>query len=567
MVVHLGLAFDPTLTIAVPGQTDDPTTLGAALAARSGLGKPVLQPLVTEKGTTSYVLNRVPSSASVELPGHRPAGRFTLTFPFNDLPIDPRTVASCAVDIYLGTVRASDFAAGMRGAVNTNGTKPSVLDTSGFFGGQTNPNLLMSGLVDEWHAEHSEDGSSVTISGRDLRGILIDTPIATDPAAGEQLLDTLNLVQPIQLVIRDLLSKHPMMPGIKVRVSLSEWGGTTPIPGAGALPRHKRGAKNKNTGGKMSAAGSPEKLSYWDLVTKLCYLVGAIPQFVGSELRIRPVRSLFDQQRAGFDPANPTPFVGGIPRVIDAESGATVKPMTVRKMLYGRDIQELQFSRKFGGYQAPRQVCCVHVTPGRAMVQGKFPSTEVATRLFASGQKSIADILYVPVADICDADRLAQIAQAIYEEVGRGEVGGTCKTKKLSSFGGDNSDPDLLKLRPGDAVEFATDVRELTKTAPLVSAYTDHMRTPFEKQVEMLAGRIGDRNLARVILATARGSINEVQGFFRVSAVHYSWGEDGLAVSMDFQNFIEKTYDKDGSVSLTGGPTLDLTVPDQELGA
>jgi hypothetical protein len=427
--------------------------------------------------------------------------------------------------------------------------------------------------VDEWSVEHGEDGSTVSMGGRDMRGILIDTPISTDPTTSTKILDSLNLLQPIPLVIRDLLKSCPMMAGVKVRTSLAEWpGGTPPSPGADALGRNRKGAKGKKTGGRASAAGGEDKLTFWDAVVKLCFLAGAIPAFVGTELRIRPVRSLYDQQRAGFDPAVPTPFDAGLPRVTDAESGQTIAPISVRKMVYGRDVGSMSFARKFGGYQKPRQVCCVGIDTSSAargaarQIKGLYPTEAVAKRAYADGVKSMADTLFVKVGEVADVDRLALMAQSIYEELARGEITGSCSTNKLSSFGGDNSDPDLLKLRPGDAVQFATDVRALTKVSPLVSTHTDHMRAPFEKAVADLSARLGQPELARVILATSRGLINEVQGFFRVSAVHYTWGADGLVIDFDFQNFIEKTLDADKSRSKAGGPTLDLVVPSQELG-
>lgn len=52
------------------------------------------EPLVLRRGdaNVSYVLNRVPKRASVELPGYRQAATFELTVDFKELPIDPRTL-------------------------------------------------------------------------------------------------------------------------------------------------------------------------------------------------------------------------------------------------------------------------------------------------------------------------------------------------------------------------------------------------------------------------------------------------------------------------------------------
>jgi len=557
MIANLRLSFDPTLTI--PTTAPDLWSIDSALAAPATPARVKSEPLAIAKGPASYILNRVPSAATIQLPGHRPAGRFTLSFPFKDLPIDPRTVQSCAVDVYVGTVLASNFARGMAGEAPF-GVKLSVLDTTEFFGDTSN--LVISGMVDEWQVAHKDDGDIVTIMGRDLRGILIDTPVHTDQKTSDKVLHSLDHNLPIQLVIEQLYKTHPLTERIKIRTSLSEWpGGIPPAPGGRAMPRHRKGAKGKKTGGTAGSSSKASKLSFWDVTVQLCYLVGAIPSFVGSELHIRPSRSLFDQALVQFDPSRPTPFKDAQPRARDAVSGkAFPKPITARRMVYGRDIESLTFDRKFGGFRKPRQVRCVNAD---ATVEGKYPSNEIASRLVASGQKAMADILWVPVHEIDDEKRLTEIAQAVYEEIGRGEIGGTVSTKALSSFGGDNRDPDLLRLRPGDAIEFATDVRTLARQAPLVSEFTDHMRKSFNTQVADVAKRIGDVNLSRVIISTARGIINELQNFYRVSAVTFGWSVDGLQVGFDFQNYVVKSFDKDGSRNKSGGVVTEVVVPGQ----
>lgn len=562
LVVDFRLVFDEELTVTV--SIPSPSTVEGNVKGASGFGVPVTQPLVSGRGVQSQVLARVPKAANVALPGHRPAGTFNLTFDFIEMPIDPRTVKSAAVDIYLGTVSQADFAEGMSGR-----SKRSVLDRSTL-------EPLLTGIVDEWEVTHGEDGSEIQISGRDLRGFLLDTPIATNPKQTGKLLDSVNMLLPIDQVIVQVLSFHPLAAGIKVSANPGEWDtGMLPAPygtGGFGAGRHRKGAKGDKLGGRLGTAGSQERVMFWDLIVKLCYMVGAIPHFVGTTLRIRPARSLYDRKFAGFDPLIPTPFEGGAPRAIDAVTGTTITPLSIRRMVYGRDIEEFKFRRKFGGYMRPRQVCCVSLddtTPlkrgaDRQLV-GRYPDAEIATKVAASGQKSMSEQLWIRApAGICDVEQLTMIAKAVYNEIGRGEISGTCKTKALASFGGDNNDADLLRLRPGDAVEFGTDVRQLRPVAPLVADYVDHLRTSFEKQVDAIAARIGDKNLARVILATSSGQVN-LQSFFRVEGVHFDWSEEGLGVSFDFQNFIEASFEQDESRPVPMTPTT-TTVPDQELG-
>jgi outer membrane protein len=156
------------------------------------------EPLITRRGddNITFVQNRIPLKCVVELPGYRQAGTFNMDFAFRDLPLDPRTVRACAVDIHLGAVSAADFG---RGMVNTptDGWRSSVLRTT-LDNGSANPDtLVMTGTVDKWSAKHSSGMSTVTIEGRDMRGILLDTPLTNDPARSQWILEDLDLSVPI----------------------------------------------------------------------------------------------------------------------------------------------------------------------------------------------------------------------------------------------------------------------------------------------------------------------------------------------------------------------------------
>ena len=108
----------------------------------------------------------------------------------------------------------------------------------------------------------------------------------------------------------------------------------------------------------------------------------------------------------------------------------------------------------------------------------------------------------------------------------------------MASFGGDNTDPDLLRLAPGDGIEMMVDTRAVHSGAPLVSTFTDHNRTPFAAQVAEIDKLIGDENLSRVIVATSRGALAELQRFFRVQNVKYDWDDTGIKLAFDFQNYV-----------------------------
>lgn len=552
-VVNLRLRFDETLHVQPepsPVSTDD------TAAGVSEGGAPQPQPLLVRAGeeNVSYILNRIPMKASIELPGYRQAGQFTLDLAFRDLPIDPRTVRAAAVDIHLGAVAAANFRDGMTGQP-VDGWRPSVLRTTTDSGDPNLETLVMTGTVDEWSVDHGEDRSIVSLKGRDMRGILLDTPLTNDPRVAQQILEELDLSQPIDTLIGSLLAYNPLFGGFIVTTVPDEWpGGVVPAVGDPELvPRHRRGARGGRSGGRATPPSSGSNLNFWDLVVRFCYLVGAIPYFIGTELRIRPARSIYDQARAG-GPLNPTPFAGSNPRTIDAPSGAPIEPsLRYRRMVYGRDIQQLSFERKMNGAQRPHTVRAVCVDndarirgSGRTL-EGRWPpedATSARRQTVSPGENASAEnIINVPVPGMVSADRLVEIARAVYEEIGRGEMGGSCTSKNLASFGGDNDDADLLRLKPGDAVDFQVDVRNLGARSPLVSSLTDHMRTGFDDQVRAITERLGDENIARVVVATTRGLVSELQSFFRVANVKFAWSETGVTTTFDFQNYVIATYD------------------------
>lgn len=572
MEVELKIRFDDDVMPAASSDAEpvspDGMSRGSDVLGRPGNGPALLR-------TTppySFLAGRVPSQANIDLPGYRKAATFSLEFPFKDLPFDPLSVKAAAVEIYVGVVAADDFA-----KITRSGR--AVLRTHDRLGLAVADNLAMVGTVDEWKVSHSGTGSTAHLSGRDMRAFLIDTPVALLPGETEFFFGQIDTTRDIANVVQAILKQHPLMAGTRVRVNAEEWpDGKIPSPASSAaVPRHRKGATGK--GRKAASAGPGEVLrkSYWDLIVHECYLVGAIPHWVGMEIHIRPARAIFDQLRAGIDPANhPTPFAGGRLRRRDAATGKPIEPMAVRRLVYGRDVQDLSINRKFGGYQKPKIVRVISTddsTPKKGedrLLQARWPRESDADKKRAPGTKpspgeelAQKEILNIPVSGIRDKAQLEAIAKAVFEEIGRGELGGSCSTPNLASFGGDNSDPDLLRLRPGDGVELSVDVRALARgsASPLVSTFTDFQRRPLDEVVQELAQALGgDRALARAVVMGARSQ--RAQRFFRVSSVKFDWSaESGMKVNFEFQNYVVATNEVGPEMSRRDGTATAVAVP------
>ena len=125
----------------------------------------------------SSILGRIPLQASVELNNIRKPGSFNLTFDYRDLPIDPRLVRAVGIEIYMDTVTADSFAQGILSSTSKQNAARTQ-DLNGFVPFKATPrNLVLKGVVDEWSVTHGASGSTVTMSGRDMVGVMLNTPV------------------------------------------------------------------------------------------------------------------------------------------------------------------------------------------------------------------------------------------------------------------------------------------------------------------------------------------------------------------------------------------------------
>lgn len=526
--------------------------------------------LVTEQNNGIFVMNRIPRKCSVHFQGHTQAATWSAVFDYREFPVDPRVIAASTAEIYIGTVSPDDFSTGMQ-RPERSGLRRSILRTRNDDGTSNDANLVMVGVVDSWRVEHGDSGSEVHLEGRDMRGLLLDSPLVSSRDLFEyerprvrrrrkrsSILERLNTELNIWDLVTQILHEHealnnlPASERIKVRAFKEEWPNETILsPGkASHVPRHRRGASGQQ--GQASSAGA--NMNFWDLITRYCTLVGAIPTFVGRELHIRYAPTLYSMISGRNERV---PFSGGLARY--DESGI----WTVRKMVYGRDIDSMKISRKYTGNSKPKTVRIVSVsqsTGGRGrdqMLESVWPprtlrearregitGTNRVVRDFVGGQES-SEIATFSFPGIQDQEQLNTIARALYEQIGRNEISGEVSTAALTSFGGSNADPDLLRLRVGDPVQLLVDASRLTAAAPITSTLNRTLQLPFAEAVEQLTTTtpFTDTNLARAIVASANGSIMGVLSFFRVAGAEYDWSDETVSVKFDIQNYWTPRFD------------------------
>lgn len=526
-------AISPRSTSQIPGSNIEPLTLGT--------------------DSFTVIANRVPKKGTFTLPHPRSAPTFTLTFDYVEFPIDPQLLRAVGVEIHLGAVPAEDFARGMRGELDEDGRPLSILKTTDDmvdpFTGRKGVNagtLLFYGTADTWDVDHGENGSTITLEGREIRSILIDTEYVPATVA------KVKLDQEITGVVSDLLQTIPFEHGLRLTVATdaTEWpNGIVPSPGtidgmtavrlkvassptARTKDKAAGGSEEGVKNGEKATQSTPEnggKAKYWDLITNYCELVGAMPHISGSLLWIRPIHRIFDI----VDPNSkiPTPFSGGTPRSVGEER------IRVRRLVLGREIKRLKMQRKFGGVSIVPTVQAIsfddRAQGKQRLIFGQWPPAGSPS----AESKAESELLRVPMWGIRSVDQLTQIARGIYEEMGRGETGGTAETQNLASFGGDNDDPDLLRLRPLEPIEFVVDASALRAALPIAADVNNLARLTFAEEVEQLHQILGDLAVARALVGLSRGAVREVIRFYQVVGVTFDW-DKGVRTSLQFQNYV-----------------------------
>jgi len=541
IVVNLRLRFDESYQVV---DLPEPIEQRGVVDAVSGTAGPYRRPLITQQGkdNLSHILNRVPKTASIQLPGYRTAGTFNLNFDYRELPIDPRLLRAIGVEIYQGSVNPEDFATGMT-QVQPDGTRVSILNVYDEAGNPKDDLMTLAGVVDSWRMTHDGSGSWIQMEGRDLRGIFLDSPIDL------RIFKQIDLRGTIVDVVGAIIDTHPAGEDMEIVAFPDEWPNQE-LPS----PADKDGltrVRRKANGAGASLGSQSNNANYWDIITKYCLLVGGIPYFRGRQLHIRKARSVFSQQTTKNFRLSPFRAPNSqlpVPRVDDLG-----EDYYVRRMVYGRNIDSLTFERKFTGTKVPVIEVVSHDQsgpsrgPGKLLIQQWPPKDKKTARISGvapSGEVAQTDIKRIRVPGIRSKEQLLEIAKDLYEEIGRQEIGGAVMTKSLASLNGENSDPDLLRLQPGDGVEFLVDVQALNSRSPISSQFTDANRRSFDEQVEAIrqdwlrkSGTV-DENLIRVLVATGRSSIIDLLRFFRVANIRYNWQNGVVAVNFDFQNYI-----------------------------
>jgi len=142
----------------------------------------------------------------------------------------------------------------------------------------------------------------------------------------------------------------------------------------------------------------------------------------------------------------------------------------------------------------------------------------------------------VRITGIKDEKTLRLVAQTYYEQMGRNELQVRVGTINLASYGGGNMDPDLLDIKPGDAVDVGID-RDMIYSAGEIEEGTT---TDAEKFLTKLG-------YSAEFASEYSKAVNNVglPFTFRMRTAQFDWSiDDGIKIEMELVNYIEVRSDK-----------------------
>lgn len=176
-----------------------------------------------------------------------------------------------------------------------------------------------------------------------------------------------------------------------------------------------------------------------------------------------------------------------------------------------------------------------------------------AKRVLPSGTKPNDPIRIVAISGVTDPATLQDIARGIYEETARQELEGSFSTSDPSSYGIPFEIANLLDLKAGEPIRIDIDAR---KQGEVGDAVTLLQGMTIPQRLERLrdAGFQPKVALAYAVLLEQ----TNLQTIFCVQNVNIDFSrDDGLKISVDFQNYI--TIREDFDASLAADPAKQAT--------
>lgn len=513
-------------------------------------------------------LDLMPDECNINRSNLKDCTTVDIKMKWRDVPIDPRVVRSALLIATIGAVSADDWSAGMQGQRRaSDGSLLSVINRTPGQELQFTSSSRFVGFADEWTAEFTDDGDTITITGRDVSSLMRDQQLEVEHG--------INLELPIADGVRELLNRFTMTRGMEVvfglprdpndplnQISEEPLG---PVPALsseknGPIPPSNARTKNGKPRRPVRLKKGDESESLWDHITKVLQKLALVPVMRGFTLYLLEPRTLF------------------------------ADPSRRRKMVWGKNLKTLSFSRRLGGVKCETiEMRSPNPVLGRTLWarypvfagqpasgllgQGGSPQPTKTRQVVVGPTGAVEETILVQyVRGVTDLKQLENIAHNVFEEIGRQEIEGSISTDEVDSFGS-LVEADLLDLQPGDPMEILvakpnkleqsnsdTGIASINPFAhePAASSISSELQRlsalSIAERKEYLKG-LGFSDAAAQRLAEIQEQAR-LTSIFRIGHVNLKFtSEDGIEIDADFHNYIYVREDPEAEKKPRQSPT------------
>lgn len=468
-----------------------------------------------------------PYAVNIERKSYREADECRVTIPLVKMPFDPRVIRSATVQIFGGVVDPSLYRDYFHPGVQI------ALDDARADGVS---NQLFAGFVDEWEIEMTQH-NTLQVTARDPTSLFIDAELPQN--ALDKLAKTSNIATAIHRIVygTGTTEGHQGLLGARGIRIVNEVGGNLPTLQEIKPPSWFDSKKTVKKGRKRSP-NDAQKMSYWDMITDLCISAGFIvylrlPNFDDATSIPRLPRGR---------PLLPAPeLVITNPRTYYKQSsnfGAERLPADeVRTFLYGINLDQLKIRRKYGGVKVPTiELRSFDVKTGERFT-GRFPRRIVNNKPAASGKGDREEVQVFLLRDVVGPNaqrRLDEAAESIYQQLSRGEIELSLKTKILAALprnldpdgvsrkntgASQDLDADMFAMKPGDPCIVGVD-RAIRESAR-ISEPTELANTIGAARADRMIFHGIPENVALAVEEAMQNDL--IQHEFRVSKYIMTW--------------------------------------------
>lgn len=434
----------------------------------------------------SRLIDASPREVTVLRNGYHEADTFSVDLDARILPVDPEIVKSAAVRIFMHDADGKDD--------------------------QRDPALerweRLRGIADDDGIELSADGQTVSITGRDYTGLLLDAE--WDPRnkvpAGAPIDETIQ-------AIADTAAPPGTLARFEVRYVATF---AAPIVGAAHRSTKKKGLWVK-----------PGKTT-WDVIYEMALSHGLIAYVKGETIFVTEPRS---------------------------QTSASVA--SAPRLIYGRNLQRLKMARKLTREKVPQiRVTAFDPRTGKIIdvvypKRGENTSATIGPSMPALGIKRNEQIFLTAPRGITDRETLEQYARVRFANMARSETVYEFETRHLRSLDG----ADLLDLDAGSALSIGFD--------PFNG---EQMRALSEAQrVEHLIAQGYQADVSE-LLAESYERITQLEQarYIRTVELHYSQ-DTGIAITGSAINYAYEARES-GRADATSGDPAAATAAELEAG-